>query len=93
MVIGDEIAHPRGKISRERELSAFIGGDFRVFARGARDIDLVFHQGLVAQDFPGEDEGVAERQRFDEILFHLSEQPPAARNGGFGPARTHQPHL
>ncbi len=92
-MIGDEIAHARGEVSRKRELAAFISGDFRVFVRGARDIDLVLNQRFVAQDFPREDEGIAERQCLDEIFLHLAEQPPAARNGGFAPARTHQPHL
>ena len=48
---------------------------------------------LVFQDFAGEHEGVARRQRLDEIFLDLAEQPPAARHDRAGGARAHQPHL
>ena len=66
----------------------------RVLRRRARDIDLVLDQRLVAQDLAGEHEGVARRQRLDEIFLDLAEQAAAARRStGLERARAHQPHL
>ena len=78
--LGQHGAHAGGEISRERKFAAFIGRYFRIGRVGARDIDLVLDQRLVSEDFAGEHEGVAGRQRLDEIFLDLAEQPAAARD-------------
>ena len=78
--VGEDRAHAGGEIGRERELAALVGRHLRIGGGRARDIGLVLDQRLVFQDFAGEDEGVARRQRLDEIFLDLAEQPPAARN-------------
>ncbi len=91
-VIGKDVAHAVGQIRRQRELAALIGGHFRIFRGRARDIGLILDERFVSQHLAGEHEGVARRQRLDEILLDLSKQPPAAWQG-LGGARAHEPHL
>ncbi len=87
--IGDDLAHPRGEIGREREFAALIGGDLGVFRGRARHIDLVLDQRLVFEHLAGEHEGVARHHGLDEIFLDLAEQPAAARDHARG-ARAHQ---
>ena len=78
--LGQDAAHAVGEIGRERELAALIGRHLGIVGVGARDVDLVLDQRLVFQDFAGEHEGVARRQRLDEILLDLAEHAAAARD-------------
>ena len=87
--MGDDAAHALGEISRQRKFAAFVSRHFRVFGRRPRDIDFVFDDSLVLQNFAGEHEGVARHHGLDEIFLDLAEQPAAARNH-FGNARAHQ---
>ena len=101
VLIGQQSAHARGEIGRERKLAARVGRHLGVGIVGARDIDLILDQRLVAHDLAAEHEGVAGHQSLDEILLDLAEQPPAARDGAGRTAatnfatlaRAHQPHL
>ena len=76
--VGEQQAHALGEIGRERKLAAAIGRHLGVGVVGARDVDLVLDQRLVAHDLAAEHEGVADRQPLDEILLDLAEHSSAA---------------
>ena len=82
-------AHAVGEIGRERKLAALIGRHLGILGRRARDVDLVLDQRLVFQDLAGEHEGVARRQRLDEIFLDLAEHP--ARRAGSSSRRASAP--
>ena len=90
--MGDDAAHALGEISRQRKFAAFVSRHLRIFRRRARDIDFVFDDRLVLQNFAGEHEGVAGHHGLDEIFLDLAEEPAAARNH-FRNARAHQAHF
>ena len=79
-LVVEQVAHAFGKIGRERKLAAHIGRHLRALVIGARDIDLIFHQRLVAHDLAAEHEGIAGDEAFDEIFLDLAEHAAAARN-------------
>ena len=95
--IGEQAAHPVGQIGRERKLAALVGRHLGIGPAGARYVDFVFGQRLVAQDFAGEHEGVARHHGLDEILLDLAEQLAAARDrariAGTAAARPHEADL
>ena len=65
---------PSARIGRERELAAGIDRDLRRVVGGAGGDHLVLADALEAEDQPGEEEGVAGRQRLDEVLLDLAER-------------------
>ncbi len=77
--IGQHAAHLVGEIGRERELAAGIDRHLGVEPGAVGDEALVLADALEAQHLAGEQEGVAGRQRLEEILLDLAEHRPAAR--------------
>ena len=75
--VGEDGAHAGREEGGERELAAGIDRDLRRVVGGAGGHHLVLENALEAQDQAGEEEGVAGRQRLDEILLILpSTRPP-----------------
>ena len=95
--IVEQFAHPFGEIGRERKFAAHIGRHASVLVMGARDIDLVLDQRLVAHHLAAEHEGVVDQQPLDEGFLDLAEQPAAAPDragrAAAATARAHQPHF
>src|SRR5439155_11761330 len=81
-LVGKHRADARGKVGGERELAADIGRDLRRGVRRARGDRLVFADPLEAEHEAGEKEGVADRERLDEVLLDLAEDTAAAPGEG-----------
>ena len=70
--------HPFRQVGRERQAAAHVGRHLRVLAaRGAGDLDPGFAQTLEAQQFAGENEGLAGYQAVDEVFLDLAQNPAA----------------
>ncbi len=85
--VGDDGAHARREISRERKLAAHIGGDHGLVGSAARDERFFLNEAREAQHLPRELESIAGLELLDEILLELAEHAPAARRAPIPRAR------